>query len=193
MREIKQVLFNADTLNKARGANIAQTTARHSFKAYTTSTFNTFSQIFFLLCSKTIIAAILIHQNAINLSLTQQYRKFYICSVYFGLFRLADFIFAYFVTSMPSTENNNALTRTLSIKRPPADKKPQHIKDLSSLKIQHFIDSSILPSISLWLSLHLNLHTFRHPIRWHPTKLVAPIQKDTPSPHAPSAHMQYFA
>ncbi|WP_375626357.1 hypothetical protein [Bartonella sp. MU37NMGALS] len=142
MREIKQVLFNADTLNKARGANIAQTTAQQSFKACTTSTFNAFSQIFFLLCSKIIITALLIHQNAINLNLTQQYRKIHICSVYSDLFRLADFTFAYFVTSTPSTENNNALTRTLSIKRPPADKNPQHIlqhiKDLSSLKISAF-------------------------------------------------------
>ncbi len=49
MREIKQVLFNADTPNHARGANIAQTTAQQPFKAYTTSTFNAFSQIFFSL------------------------------------------------------------------------------------------------------------------------------------------------
>ncbi len=52
------------------------------------------------------------------------------------------FYFAYFVTSTPSTENNNALTRTLSTKRPPPDKNPQHIsqhiKDLSSLKISAF-------------------------------------------------------
>ncbi|WP_210199633.1 hypothetical protein [Bartonella tribocorum] len=49
MREIKQFFFNADTLTRARDANIAQTTARQSLKARTTSTFNVFSEIFFAL------------------------------------------------------------------------------------------------------------------------------------------------
>ncbi len=117
MREIKQVLFNADTLNQARGANIAQTTARQSFKAYTTSTFNAFSQIFFLLCSKTIIAAILVHKNAIDLNLPAISKLPYLLC----LFRLADFI-----TSSSSTENNNAFTRTSATKIS-ADKKTQPI------------------------------------------------------------------
>ncbi len=89
-----------------------KSTARQPFKAYTTSTFNAFSQIFFLLCSKTIIAAILIHQNAIDLNLTQQYRNFYICLL--CLFRLADFIFAYFIASTSSTENNSILKQQYS-------------------------------------------------------------------------------
>ncbi|WP_375621546.1 MULTISPECIES: hypothetical protein [unclassified Bartonella] len=137
MRETKQVLFNADTLNQARGANIAQTTARQSFKAYTTSTFNAFSQIFFLLCSKTIIAAILIHKNAIDLNLTAISKFPYLLC----LFRLADFIFADFITSSSSTENNNAFTTTSATKNICRQKTAAYLaayKDVSPLKISAF-------------------------------------------------------
>ncbi|WP_375649618.1 hypothetical protein, partial [Bartonella sp. MU70NMGDW] len=118
--------------------NIAQTTARQSSKAYTTSTFNAFSQVFFLLCSKTIIAAILIYQNAINLNPTQQISKlpYLLC-----LFCLADFIFAYFITSTSSTENNNTLAKTLAIKTICRQKPAAYLaayKDLSPLKISAF-------------------------------------------------------
>ncbi len=94
-------------------------------------------QIFFLLCSKTIIAAILIHQNAINSNLTIISKLPYL----FCLFRFTDFIFAYFITSTSSTENNNALTKTSATKTICRQKPAAYLaayKNVSPLKISAF-------------------------------------------------------